>query len=349
MELIIPCIPLWFELSALACCLGSLMFMLWVIPPAEATSSRDQGALRPRLWIFFSISLAVILTCSSADLLSRTAEMSGEPLMSAFSSVPTVLFKTHAGLAWLVRAACLILIAVLIAAGRRHRDSRMFLFILFLLCALIALTESASGHASDKGDFTVSEMVDWLHLLGASFWAGGIFVLSLIILPHAKRSGASPPSDTASVVIRFSRIAGIAVLFVVLTALYNAWQYVGSINAAVRTGYGLTVVAKAALLFLLLLLAAFTRYAMVPLFADRSGVNAEKSGLLTRLAGGVLARFSPDKTGERVLDLFKRSVRLEAILMICLLFCASLLRHEIPARHALHHSGSGTEMHRHMH
>jgi len=155
--------------------------------------------------------------------------------------------------------------------------------------------------------------------------------------------------NTATVVTRFSRIAGIAVLLVILTALYNVWQYVGSIDAAVRTGYGLTVLAKAALLFLLLLLAAFNRYTLVPLFAAAAGLAQTRTSLASRLANRIFTRFLFNKSNSRVLDSFKRSVRVETVLLAILLLCASLLRHEIPARHALHHGGSGTEMHQHMH
>ena len=348
MELFIHCLPLWFELTALAFCLGGLPFLLWLSPaPRHLTVPTKAGT---RLWIYFGASLVIMLASSLVDLLSRTAEMSGKPLLSAFAEVTTVLFKTHTGTVWLVRAACLVLSGILIVLGRRHQHRRAALVPLALLCATIAFTESASGHAADKGDFTVSEFVDWLHLLAASIWSGGLFVLILLVPPKPRlANGATIDNSIFPLISRFSRLAGISVFIVVLTASYNAWQYVGSLTAAVRTVYGLTITVKVALLSLLLLLATFNRYTMVPWFDGRTGVNFAHNGYLLRSAGKILTRISPDRSGDRVLTVFRRSLRLEAILMICLLFCAALLRHEVPAKHALHHREGETQMPHHLH
>ena len=350
MELFFHCMPLWFELTALAFCLGGLPFLVWLSPAPRHLAVHDVAEAGTRLWIYFGASLAIMLASSLADLLSRTTEMSGEPLLSAFAEVPTVLFKTHTGTVWLVRAACLVLSGLLIVLGRRHQRSRAVLGPLALLCAAMAFTESASGHAADKGDFTVSEFVDWLHLLAASVWGGGLFVLILLVLPRLRLSGdATVTNSVASLISRFSRLAGVSAFIVVLTGSYNAWQYVGSLAAAVRTVYGLTVTVKVALLFPLLILAAFNRYTMVPLFASLAGAKSANAEHLSHSAEKILARISPDKSGERVLTVFRRSLQLEAFLMICLLFCAALLRHEIPAKHALHHRGGETQMPHHLH
>jgi putative copper export protein len=350
MELFFHCLPLWLELTALAFCLGGIPFLFWFSSAPEHNAVPGGGGAGTRLWLYFGTSLAVMLASTLVDLLSRTAEMSGEPFMSAFTEVPTVLLKTHAGTVWLIRAACLVLSGLLIVIGRRQQRSRAVLILLALLCAAMSFTESASGHAADKGDFTVSEFVDWLHLLASSVWAGGLFVLSLLVLPGLRPAGgASVDHFVGSLITRFSRLAGLSAFIVVMTASYNAWQYVGSLTAAVRTIYGLTVTVKVALLFLLLLLAAFHRYAMVPWFDGLAGTKSANAGFLSRLAGNILAWISPNGSTRRVLTVFRGSLRLEAILMICLLFCAALLRHEIPAKHALHHRGGETQMPHHQH
>jgi hypothetical protein len=42
------------------------------------------------------------------------------------------------------------------------------------------------------------------------------------------------------------------------------------------------------------------------------------------------------------------AVRLEAFLLLGLLLCAALLRHEIPARHGMHGDQTGAPLHEHM-
>jgi putative copper export protein len=284
---------------------------------------------------------------SVIDLLLRVGEMSGETVSSSLPMVPTVLFKTHSGRVWLIRIACLVLMLVT-GTIRKIRDTRLVFIVLFGLDTIVALTESASGHAADKGDFSMAEIMDWLHLLGALVWGGGIFLLSFVILPRGSDLSSQVFRTLVRHTARFSSIAGIAVFSVVLTALYNALVYVGSVQALVRTSYGLTIATKTALLFLLLLLAAYNRYVSVPRLGQLAGLDAAKTGFLSRLVKQFYSSFSLNKTGVDVITFFKRVVRLEAFLLLGLLLCAALLRHEIPARHAMHGDQTGAPLHEHM-
>jgi Copper resistance protein D len=119
--------------------------------------------------------------------------------------------------------------------------------------------------------------------------------------------------------------------------LYNAFVYVGSVEALMRTSYGLTILTKIALLFLLLLLAAYNRYVSVLNLGHLAGFDAAKIGFLSHYVQNFYSSISLNKAGVGALTFFKRAVRLEALMMLGLLFCAGLLRHEIPARHAIMH------------
>jgi putative copper export protein len=343
MDNFIHSIPLWVELISIAFCTGILIFSLWVLSDAE---HHDPG-LQNLLWLLFIVSVTVAMAVSVIDFLQRVAEMSGDTVLSSFPLVPTVLFKTHSGQVWLIRLACLVL---LLAIGniRKIRDTRLVLIVLFCLDTIIALTESASGHAADKGDFSLAEIMDWIHLLGALVWAGGVFVLSFVILPLGSGPDSQPFHILARRVARFSRIAGIAVFAVVLTALYNALVYAGSVTALVRTAYGLTISTKIVLLFLLLLLAAYNRYVSVPTLGQFAGLDSAEIGFISRLVKKISSILSLNKTGVEVLTFFKRAVRFEVFIMLGLLFCAALLRHEIPAKHAMHGGRTGGPLHEHM-
>jgi putative copper export protein len=345
MDNIIHSMPLWVELASIAFCTGILIFFLWIL---SATESPDPG-LQTRLWLLFTVSVVVAMAGSVLDFLLRVAEMSGQTILSSFPLVPTVLVKTHSGRVWLIRLACLVLMLV-IGETRKIRENRQVLIFLFCFDTVIAFTESALGHAADKGDFSTAEIMDWIHLLGALVWAGGIFVLSFVILPRCPALNGQAIQALARQVARFSGIAGIAVASVALTAFYNALIYVGSVGALLRTSYGLTISTKIALLFLLLLLAAYNRYVSVPNLGQLAGLaDTTKIGFLSLPVRRFYSRLSLNKTGVDILLFFKRAVRLEAILLIGLLLCAALLRHEIPARHAMHGDHNGAPMHEHMH
>jgi putative copper export protein len=201
---------------------------------------------------------------------------------------------------------------------------------------IVAMTESASGHASDAGDLSMAEFMDWFHLVAASVWGGGLFVLAIVIFPKIVEPGDLATLFIAVAAARFSRIAGIAVGIIAVTALYNAWFYVGSYEALWKTHYGLTVIAKIILFLLLIILGAFNRYSSVPLLQHWAGISPDNRGIINRIANRLFARFLRNQNGYRIAIRFMCSVRIEAFLIIGVLLCAALLRHEVPARHHAH-------------
>ncbi len=337
-------VPAWFQLIFLAVCLGTLTCSLWLFDASAGAFSSPK--ISSRLWRLFHIGLAAMIACSLADLLIGTAEMSGSPIPSVFPVLPTVILKTHFGRVWLIRMASLVLLSVAVSTGRRHRGSRAFRYFLLGAAAIIAFTESASGHAADRGDFSLAEIMDWIHVLAASVWGGGLFVLSLYVLPALARSDEGTAVMIAGIARRFSTIAGFAVGIIALTALYNAWLYAGSVDALWITPYGWTVIVKIFLFFLLIALGAFNRYVSVPLLQEW-GAPPQATHGTAGMAVRFFSRLPGNREGFGAAVRFMNIVRAEAFLMVPVLLCAALLRHEVPARHALHreHAGPGHEAH----
>jgi putative copper resistance protein D len=267
-------------------------------------------------------------------------EISAQPLSAVFPAVPTVILRTHIGHVWLIRISALILFSITFTAARRYRDSRRFLIFLLGLGVIISMTESASGHASDAGDFSLAEIMDWFHLLSASIWGGGLLTLSVAILPELARHGERIAPVNASVARRFSGIAGFAVGIVAITSLYNAWSYVGSFGAFWKTSYGWTAVAKILLFSLIIYLGAFNRYVSVPLL-QRACVLPGRQGFLERIAVHFFPRYLCTEEKSLIFSRFMWSVKVEAVLIVGVLLCAALLRHEVPARHLSHMEHQG--------
>ncbi|HSA77458.1 MAG TPA: CopD family protein [Nitrospirota bacterium] len=288
------------------------------------------------MWLLFGVGIAGIMASGFADILVRAAEMSGKPLQAVLPVLTTVILKTHIGRIWLIRMAALILLSVTMITARRSRNSRAFLYFVLVFLVVISVTESASGHASDAGDFSVAEIMDWLHLLGALAWGGGLIALSIVILPHMVKQDDHAAQSIAGAAARFSRIAGITVGIIAFTALYQAWVYAGSIEALLKSPYGRTVIAKIVLFFLLLGLGAFNRFVSVPSLQEWAGITATSRGIISRLVLPVLLPLARDLKGRPLAVRFMRNVRVEALLVVGILLCAALLRHEIPARHFSH-------------
>src|SRR5262249_15954023 len=120
-------------------------------------------------------------------------------------------------------------------------------------------------HAADWGAITVRVFADWVHVTSSAIWVGGLFGLAATVL---RAAGAWPAPVLAAVATRFSRLAGACLLFVVLTAVYNAWISIPFVSALWTTAYGGVLIAKIAVVLVIVAIGALNRFTIVPGLAD---------------------------------------------------------------------------------
>ncbi|MFJ3161626.1 FixH family protein [Streptomyces kanasensis] len=113
-----------------------------------------------------------------------------------------------------------------------------------VVAAGLAGTWALSEHASTGVQPWLAMPLDVLHLLAVAGWLGGLAAL-LVALYRA-------PSIERAAVLRYSRLAFGAVLVLVVTGLYQSWRQVGSWTALTGTAYGRLLLAKVALIAVLL-------------------------------------------------------------------------------------------------
>ncbi len=127
--------------------------------------------------------------------------------------------------------------------GRRRLDSRAIPVFMLGAWAVIAMSRRVSGHAADWGDLALPVLMDWLHLMSASVWGGGLMALSIVVLPKIIGLHEQQRELIAYIARRFSKLAGIALCAILITATYNAWIQVGSFRALWQTSYGQIIIA----------------------------------------------------------------------------------------------------------
>ncbi|WTL22786.1 copper resistance protein CopC [Streptomyces sp. NBC_01506] len=120
-----------------------------------------------------------------------------------------------------------------------------------VVAAGIAGTWALSEHASTGIQTGLAMPLDVLHLLAVATWLGGL--VSLLTALHRT------PDIERAAVRRFSRIAFVSVMVLAATGLYQAWRQVGSWSALGGTSYGQLLLAKVALIAVLLSAAWFSR------------------------------------------------------------------------------------------
>jgi uncharacterized membrane protein len=92
----------------------------------------------------------------------------------------------------------------------------------------------------------------WLHLLGMVVWLGGVLYQAHILLPMARRNGATTFAEAAR---RQRPFAWTALSLVILTGFYNVTR-LGPLEKLMQTGAGLLLAGKFILVLLLIAVAS---------------------------------------------------------------------------------------------
>ncbi len=227
-----------FALEALA--LGGLIFLFLAARPAGLPLAA-QRRLR-RIAAFFALALAlvqILLIATTSTVLMGGSGLGLRDLISAAYFISGILFM----------AAALALFFLMRAASSPA---------LPIFAALIALGASVSlSHAASRMDHRpVLLLFTAAHHLGMAAWIGALpFLLLALRLQPA-------PEIARRMAARFSAMAIISVITLVVAGAGLSWFYVGSWPGLYGTSYGILLSAKIVLTLLMLTL-GFGNYRVV--------------------------------------------------------------------------------------
>lgn len=244
---------------ALFACMGLLVVRLWLMP----ASAFVDPTLDRRWHRLLGIGLAALTVTGIALLLVRTMEMAGSPLMESLPLVPQVLRQVHFGHVWSLHLIALVALWLGWAVSRRLSfEGGMGLMLAAAL--VLAFTYSASSHAADQGDFRAPEIIDWLHVLAASAWGGGIIASILFIFPALRNQRKEQWALIADIASRLSALSAFALMIVILSGLLNATLRLGDFGALITTPYGHILGIKLLLVAAMACIGAINRFFLVP-------------------------------------------------------------------------------------
>src|SRR5215475_1346654 len=169
----------------------------------------------------------------------------------------TELLGTATGRSLLAQAlAVAVCGAAVVYAARRPAGAR--LIVLGAAAAGAMFVHAQAGHAETGSPFRLLNVADqWLHMLAAGVWVGGLawLLLGLRGLARAERGPA---------VRRFWQLALAAVAVIAVTGVLRAVPEVGSLGALVSTSFGVVLLIKSGLFVALMGVAWRNRYRLVP-------------------------------------------------------------------------------------
>lgn len=167
------------------------------------------------------------------------------------------LAMTQSGWAWLLATAVLFGVSLALA-GLAHRQKtggmeRRVWRTLLLLALLLLLTFSLGSHAGAVPGRVWASLVDYLHLLAAATWMGGLILLAGLVWPVR---GMEPARwQLLPLIRRFSYVAGLAVLGLAASGLFSSLVQLPTLANLLGTPYGRVLLLKLLLVGLAMLVA----------------------------------------------------------------------------------------------
>lgn len=247
----------WGYFSALMLTTGGAFYVVWLAPGdfRRYLAGRLNLVLRSTLW--------VTLGCASVILSLQLVIMSGDWRNLTDGDIWQAVLTTTVGKAWGVQ----ILLALLAFLGLMARDVSRYRFIL-LVCVTQWCGMAYIGHAAGlEGGLGIAQRANHvLHLISSALWAGGLPPLLYLMV-----EGRNPAvrKDAIATMMRFSRYGHVWVMLNIVTGAFSALLLLGW-PPPVSLYSGLLLV-KAALVLVMIALALFNRYWLVPQLGRENG------------------------------------------------------------------------------
>ncbi len=131
-----------------------------------------------------------------------------------------------------------------------------------LLTAAALFTYSASSHAAAAPGSGWAVAVDFIHLVAAAVWAGGLIFLAILLLLLHRRQAVPDPDRMVLLLKRFSLSAQIAVFILALTGLFSSFVQLPDPGSLIYTTYGRVLLIKLAIVVAIITLAFFNNRAV---------------------------------------------------------------------------------------
>ena len=225
-------------------CLGAAGLSVFAIGFGRLQTTEDAASCRRLTLAMVALGLA----CSLLWLATQVALASGGDPFDA--EIWDVMLTSPPGISVLIAWAGLLAVAVATWMGRPG----VILGAAGIL--VIAASFTAIGHTTQHQPRWLLAASLVLHLVAVSFWAGSLWPLAL-----ASRRGGR---EAARLLEGWARSAAWFVGILVLAGALLAWLLVGSLETLAATAYGRALMAKLALVGVLLAFAAWHRFRLTP-------------------------------------------------------------------------------------
>lgn len=281
----------WTHLGAGVFLVGTFAFLLLAGRSDRPTVvAWERSLTRWTRWAAGLLLLSGLLSLSY-----QAAVVTGHPgdALSA-ATMLRLLGATQFGTVWLLRHGLLLLLAGLILLKEREEsgwDWAAFRGEGLLLGGTGLGLLAWAGHAAavEPGGLAAAG-ADALHLLAVGVWLGGLLPFALLLRAAGQEAGADARPFAVLAARSFSQMSLVAVLVVVATGIWNAWNQIGNVASLLGTRYGHLLLLKLGLFLPIIALAAVNRLRLLPALSGEAETVGRPA--MRRLASFVALEFA---------------------------------------------------------
>ncbi|HEY7228563.1 MAG TPA: CopD family protein [Nitrososphaeraceae archaeon] len=301
---------------------------------------------------------SIVMAIMSTLLLLFQAAVISESESNYFINLTLLFFGTNNGLVWLIRITCCV--TVIFASyfysrvvlkdskinGSKSLTARTILlyFILFATGIFIAANSFVSHSSSLESWSQIGILTDFIHSVVVSIWIGGLMYISYVFFPNVnnltkviseKFQKVTVQSKFTELVIlaRFSVLATASIGFIGITGLTLAWLHIDTTDELLVSDYGKTLIVKLCIALPAILMGGLNQLWISRMLDKQPFVQANETVPHEK-------KYYPRNSTLRL------TIKIEVILMICILGAASLLTvtsPPTPQDHVIIHDGTSEE------
>jgi copper transport protein len=242
----------WALFGALALLIGPLVVRLVILRGAVP------DVLEKRFHILSVVAAFLVIDVGIAAFVLRASNALQLPITDLpYGDLQPFAEKTRFGVAFLVMTFGFGVIAALLLVGWVF-DRLELRWPALAIAVALASGLSLSGHqATEPNASWLAELADWLHLVAASVWVGGIAALAFLVWPLA-------PTLRRTAFLGFARLAVLLVAVMVLAGAYLALVRLPELGDLWETLYGRLLLMKVAIVGLALVWGAVHHFVVRP-------------------------------------------------------------------------------------
>jgi len=218
--------------------LGGLVFTFWIARPGANLPSDSLEQVRSRSLRLFRASAIGLVIIQLLYLYVNS---------SALMASAEIGFREVTGANFFIASSVMLVCSLIIAALISQRRHNVWLLILLVAGVLggSVMTDHAASRIEGRALLIGLTL---FHVIATGFWIGGLPFLLMGL--HVSREKATQWYLTQ----RFSQLALISVVVLVVSGVCMSFSYVGSWHALIGTSYGLMLLAKVGMLLCMLAL-----------------------------------------------------------------------------------------------